>query len=183
MKSEQESEFTEYVTGRSVALGRTAHLLCGDWHKAEDLVQSVLVRLYAVWPRLRDRDALDAYVRKMLVRAYLNDRRRPWRREHPTDTTPEVEASGGYGGVESRMVLLGALAALPPRQRAVVVLRYWEDYSLEDAATALGVSVGTVKSQAARGLAALRVHLGTEPSPAEGTSTAHGDAPRAGVKP
>ena len=66
MRDEQEREFAEYVTGRSVALGRTAHLLCGDWHKAEDLVQSVCVRLYAVWPRLRDRDALDAYVRKML---------------------------------------------------------------------------------------------------------------------
>jgi RNA polymerase sigma-70 factor (sigma-E family) len=177
MKAEQESEFTEYVTGRSAALGRTAHLLCGDWHKAEDLVQSVLVRLYAVWPRLRDRNALDAYVRKMLVRSYLNERRRPWRREQPTDETPEVATSGGFGGVESRMVLLGALAALPPRQRAVVVLRYWEDYSLEDAATALGVSVGTVKSQAARGLASLRTHLGgdsPDPSPADGTSTAHG---------
>jgi RNA polymerase sigma-70 factor (sigma-E family) len=173
MKADQESEFTEYVAGRSAALGRTAHLLCGDWHKAEDLVQSVLVRLYAVWPRLRDRNAIDAYVRKMLVRAYLNERRRPWRREQPTDEAPEVEASDGFGGVESRMVLLGALAALPPRQRAVVVLRYWEDYSLEDAAVALGVSVGTVKSQAARGLTALRERL-TGPPADDGTSTAHG---------
>jgi RNA polymerase sigma-70 factor (sigma-E family) len=173
MKAEQESEFAEYVTGRSVALGRTAHLLCGDWHKAEDLVQSVFVRLYAVWPRLRDRDTLDAYVRKMLVRAYLNERRRPWRREQPVDDTPEVATSSDFAGVESRMVLTGALAALPPRQRAVVVLRYWEDYSLEDAAAALGISVGTVKSQAARGLTTLRDRL-TSPAPAEGTSTAHG---------
>jgi RNA polymerase sigma-70 factor (sigma-E family) len=173
MKADQESEFTEYVAGRSAALGRTAHLLCGDWHKAEDLVQSVLVRLYAVWPRLRDRNAIDAYVRKMLVRAYLNERRRPWRREQPTDEAPEVETPDGFGGVETRMVLLGALATLPPRQRAVVVLRYWEDYSLEAAAVALGVSVGTVKSQAARGLAALRERMSGPPAD-DGTSTAHG---------
>jgi RNA polymerase sigma-70 factor (sigma-E family) len=175
MKVEQEREFAEYVAARSVALGRTAHLLCGDWHKAEDLVQSVCVRLYAVWPRLRDRNALDAYVRKMLVRVYLNERRRPWRREHSTDAPPEVPTSGGESGVESRMVLIDALAGLPPRQRAVVVLRYWEDYSLDDAASMLGCSVGTVKSQAARGLATLRERLGpVDPVPAEGTSDTRG---------
>lgn len=159
MRAEQEREFTEYVAGRSAALGRTAHLLCGDWHRAEDLVQSVLIRLYAVWPRLRDRGALDAYVRRMLVRAYLNERRRPWRREDVHAEPPEVESVSDYGTVENRMVLIEALAALPPRQRAVVVLRYWDDYSLEETAASLGCAVGTVKSQAARGLATLRAHL------------------------
>ena len=156
MKAEQEREFVEYVAAKSAAMGRTAHLLCGDWHRAEDLVQSVCVRLYAVWPRLRARDAVDAYVRKMLVRAYLNERRRPWRREHATAETPEVATSGGHGEVETRIVLLDALATLPPKQRAAVVLRYWEDYSVEDTATALGCSVGTVKSQSSRALASLR---------------------------
>lgn len=168
MRAEQESEFTEYVAARSAALGRTAHLLCGDWHRAEDLVQSVCVRLYSVWPRLRERDALDGYVRKMLVRAYLNERRRPWRREQATAEAPEVATSGGYAGVETRMVLLDALAQLGPRQRAVVVLRYWEDYSVADAAAALGCSTGTVKSQAARGLATLRTYLDRDPAAAEG---------------
>jgi RNA polymerase sigma-70 factor (sigma-E family) len=179
MGSEQEHEFVDYVAARSATLGRTAHLLCGDWHRAEDLVQAVCVRLYAVWPRLRKRDSVDAYVRKMLVRAYLRERRRPWRREHTTAEPPEVAISAGYGGVETRMVLLAALAALPPRQRAVVVLRYWEDYSLQDAAAALGCSVGTVKSQAARGLATLRRYLDHDPPPAEGAQRAS----RTGVKP
>ncbi len=156
MKAEQEREFVEYVAAKSAAMGRTAHLLCGDWHRAEDLVQSVCIRLYAVWPRLKARDAVDPYVRKMLVRAYLNERRRPWRREHATAETPEVAASGGHGEVETRMVLLDALATLPPKQRAAVVLRYWEDFSVEDTATALGCSVGTVKSQSSRALASLR---------------------------
>jgi RNA polymerase sigma-70 factor (sigma-E family) len=147
-------------------MGRTAHLLCGDWHRAEDLVQAVCVRLYAVWPRLRARDAVDGYVRKMLVRAYLNDRRRPWRREHATAETPEVATAGGEAGVENRMVLLDALAQLPARQRAVVVLRYWEDYSVDDTAAALGCSVGTVKSQASRALATLRTRFDRDPATA-----------------
>jgi RNA polymerase sigma factor (sigma-70 family) len=126
------------------------------------------VRLYSVWPRLRERDALDGYVRKMLVRAYLNERRRPWRREQAAAEAPEIAISGGYAGVETRMVLLDALAQLGPRQRAVVVLRYWEDYSVADAAAALGCSTGTVKSQAARGLATLRAYLDRDPAAAEG---------------
>jgi len=173
MKAEQEREFVDYIAARSAAMGRTAHLLCGDWHRAEDLVQSVCVRLYAVWPRLKAREAVDGYVRKMLVRAYLNERRRPWRREHTTAETPEVATSGGYSGVESRMVLLDALATLPPRQRAVVVLRYWEDYSLDDAAAALGCSVGTVKSQSSRALATLRARF--DPAPAAAGGTQNGD--------
>jgi len=172
MRAEQEREFVDYIAARSAAMGRTAHLLCGDWHRAEDLVQSVCVRLYAVWPRLKAREAVDGYVRKMLVRAYLNERRRPWRREQATAETPEVATSGGHGDVENRMVLLDALAGLPPKQRAVVVLRYWEDYSVEDAAAALGCSAGTVKSQASRALATLRERF--DPAPASAGSTEHG---------
>jgi len=174
MRAEQEREFTDYVAARSAAMGRTAHLLCGDWHRAEDLVQSVCVRLYAVWPRLKARDAVDGYVRKMIVRAYLNERRRPWRREQTAAEAPDVAVSGGYSGVETRMVLLDALAELPPRQRAVVVLRYWEDYSLDDAATALGCSVGTVKSQASRALATLRTRFDRDPAAAGGAPHADG---------
>lgn len=172
MKAEQESEFAEYISARSAAMGRTAHLLCGDWHRAEDLVQSVCVRLYAVWPRLKAREAIDGYVRKMLVRAYLNERRRPWRRERTTAETPEVATSGGQGDVETRMVLLDALATLPPKQRAAVVLRYWEDYSVEDTAAALGCSAGTVKSQSSRALATLRERF--VPAPAVAGGTEHG---------
>jgi RNA polymerase sigma-70 factor (sigma-E family) len=148
--------FREFVTARAEAIRFTAYLLCGDWHQAEDIAQTALVRLYLAWPRV-DRDrSLDAYVRQVVTRTFLNERRRPWRRrEHPTDTPPDTRAAPP-AVPEERLVLWAALAQVPRRQRAALVLRYWEDLSVEETAELLGCSVGNVKSQCSRGLRTLR---------------------------
>jgi len=157
-----DDEFTRYYAARGAAMRSTAYLLCGDWHTAEDLVQTAFIKLYRAWDRVNGRDRMDGYVRRTLVRAYLDHRRRPWRRE----SAVALEQGGAWepaamtdGSAEERMVLLRALAGVPPRQRAVLVLRYWEDMSEADTAELLGCSPGTVKSQAARGLLNLRARL------------------------
>jgi RNA polymerase sigma-70 factor (sigma-E family) len=137
---------------------RTAYLLCGDWHRADDHAQSAFVALHRHWRRIRDPQALDAWVRRTLVRAVVDESRRPWRRERSTDRTPEV---GGVGpDVATRTALVDALKSVPARQRAVLVLRYLEGLDVAGTAAALGCSEGTVKSQTAHGLAALRGILG-----------------------
>jgi RNA polymerase sigma-70 factor (sigma-E family) len=155
------STFREYAVGRLERLRRTAYLLCGDWHTADDLASMVLVKLLRQWRRISTVDDLDGYVRRMLLRAWLDERRRPWRREHPTPEPPERAAAGdpGQAGVVDRVTLLAQLATLPPRRRAVLVLRFFEDLSVEQTAEALGCSTGTVKSQTARALDALRLRL------------------------
>jgi RNA polymerase sigma-70 factor (sigma-E family) len=150
--------YREFVTGRLDQLRRTAYLLCGDWHNADDLVSVVLVKLYRHWARVSTMDNLDAYARKTLVRALLDERRRPWRREVATETLPERPASSRLDPAD-RLTLLGHLAELPPRRRAVLVLRYFCDLSVEETAEALDCSPGTVKSQAARALETLRTRL------------------------
>ncbi|MEP7053847.1 MAG: SigE family RNA polymerase sigma factor [Actinomycetota bacterium] len=155
MRAEDEAEFRDYARARIVPLRRTAYLLCGDWHLADDLVQTTLTKLYVAWRRVNRREAVDGYTRQILVRSYLSERRRPWRREHPTAVLPE-RAELGREGPGERERLMSALARVPPRQRAVLVLRYWDDNSVATTAELLGCSEGTVKSQAARGLAALR---------------------------
>lgn len=152
-----EAEFVEVYLGRARALRRTAFLLCGDWHRAEDLVQSSFARLYVAWP-LRDPGAADAYLRRVLVRVFIDESRRAWHRERPSEQVPEVVAQP-VASVEDSVVLRQALAAVPRRQRACLVLRYFDDCSIEATAAALGCSTGTVKSQTARGLEALRVQL------------------------
>lgn len=159
MRERDEQEFREFVVGRSHALRRTAYLLCGDWHHAEDVVQTALTKLYVAWRRVRDPGNLDSYVRQIVVRTCLDERRRGWRRESPSAEVPDRLAAGGPGGdfgYEERTVLLDALRQIPPRQRAVLVLRFWEDLSVEHTAQLLGCSAGTVKSQSARGLDTLR---------------------------
>ncbi|AOS63386.1 RNA polymerase sigma-70 factor, sigma-E family [Actinoalloteichus hymeniacidonis] len=139
----------------------TARLLCGDWHRAEDLTQSAFLKVYLAWPRLTDRDRLAGYLRQVVVRTFLSERRRLWRRlEWLTDSTPETPSPDSTG--EDRIVLVEALATLPARQRAVLVLRYWHDLGIEDTAAALGCSPGTVKSQAFKALATLRARLRTQ---------------------
>ncbi|MFC0436047.1 SigE family RNA polymerase sigma factor [Kutzneria buriramensis] len=161
--ADRDIAFAQFVTAKADSLQRTAYLLCGDWHRAEDLTQVTFTKLYRSWPRLTDRDALDGYARKVLVRAFLSERRLGWfRREHVTAEHAE-SPERGWSPPEDRMVLLAALAKVPPGQRAVLVLRYWEDMSIEDTARALECSEGTVKSQAARGLQALRALLGEAP--------------------
>jgi RNA polymerase sigma-70 factor (sigma-E family) len=155
MRAHEEEQFGEYVDARLPALRRTAFFLCGNWHSAEDLAQTTLIRMYAAWPGLEAREAVDSYARRVLVRVFLDERRRPWRRERSTAFLPESVAPTG-SSYEVRAELLAALSVLPAQQRAAVVLRYWDDMSVEETALALGVGPGTVKSYCARGLARLR---------------------------
>lgn len=158
---ERDRAFTEYFRDRADAMRGTAYLLCGDWHRAEDLVQTTFVKLYRAWRRITGHHALDAYTRRILVRTFLDEARRGWfRRESVTDTPAEHAAvAAGFGAAEDRLALLTALREVPPRQRAVLVLRYWADLSVEDTADAMHCSTGTVKSQSARGLDNLRAAL------------------------
>jgi RNA polymerase sigma-70 factor (sigma-E family) len=160
--SDRDAEFGEYLDTRAVVLRRTAYLLCGDWHRAEDLVQTALAKIYVAWPRLRKDANVDAYARKVLVRTAIDESRRAFRRrENTVERLPEVQVPAP--AVAEAIDVRRALEALPPGQRAVVVLRYWEDMSVEETAQVLGRSEGTVKSQSAKGLAALRRLLGDAP--------------------
>lgn len=160
--NDRDTAFAEYFAARSDAMRGTAYLLCGDWHRAEDLVQTAFTKLYLVWNRVSRHEVLDAYLRQVLIRTFLDERRRGWwRRERVSDEAAEQRAVSD--SPENRLVMLQALAAVPPRQRAVLILRYWEDLSVEETATLLRCSTGTVKSQAARGLERLRNLL---PAPA-----------------
>ncbi|MEU4803173.1 SigE family RNA polymerase sigma factor [Actinosynnema sp. NPDC023587] len=154
--NDRNAAFAGYFAARSDAMRGTAYLLCHDWHRAEDLVQTTFAKLYVAWSRIDRHESLDAYTRQTLVRTFVSELRRGWfRRERVSESTPDT-AGVGRGSAEDRLVLLEALAKVPPRQRAVLVLRYWEDLSVEDTARALRCSTGTVKSQAARGLRTLR---------------------------
>jgi len=154
---DRDAEFGEYLSSRAVVMRRTAFLLCGgDWHRAEDLVQLTLTKIYVAWPRIRRDGSIDAYSRKIMARAAIDDSRRAYRRrEAVVDALPDLEATPP-AGVEDAVDVRRALARLPAGQRAVVVLRYWEDLSVAETAEALGKSEGTIKSQSAKGLAALR---------------------------
>jgi RNA polymerase sigma-70 factor (sigma-E family) len=160
-----EQEFREYFAARREAVRRSAYLLCGDWHRADDFAQTAFVALHRRWHKIRDRGALDAYVRRSVVHAVIDESRRPWRRERFTDDVPDVaDSSTGVtelgDSVATRATLLTALRKVPPRQRAVLMLRFLEGLDVSGVAHTLGCSEGTVKSQTARGLAALRAELG-----------------------
>lgn len=154
----RDGEFVSYVDARRNYLRRTAYLMCGDWHAADDLVQTALIKLYVAWPRIHTEGAEDAYARQIIVRTHLDERRRPWRREYPGLEGFDAAAPDGVS-VEDRDALHTALRRLPSRQRATVVLRYWCGLSVEETARDLGCSPGTVKSQTARALAHLRTTL------------------------
>jgi RNA polymerase sigma-70 factor (sigma-E family) len=158
----EEQDFAEYFAARRDAVRRSAYLLCGDWHRADDLAQTAFVALHRRWRKIRDRGALDAYVRRTLVRAVIDESRRPWRRERFVEELPETPVSAGEIGdsVATRSALLDGLRVVPPRQRAVLVLRFLEGLDVAATAEALKCSEGTVKSQTARGLTALREALG-----------------------
>jgi RNA polymerase sigma-70 factor (sigma-E family) len=160
-----EPEFDAYFRARRDAVRRTAYLLCGDWHRADDHAQAAFVALHRHWRRIRDRDALDAWMRKTLVRTVVDESRRPWRRERstedPVETTAVADrADGPADSVVTRHVLVDGLRVVTPRQRAVLVLRFLEGLDVAATAEVLGCSEGTVKSQTAHGLAALRAALG-----------------------
>lgn len=153
-------EFEAYFRARRDAVRRTAYLLCGDWHRADDHAQSAFVALHRHWRRIRDRDALDGWMRRTLVRSVIDESRRPWRRERATETVEPGSVAAASDGVATRHVLVDGLRSVPPRQRAVLVLRYLEGLDVAATAAALGCSEGTVKSQTSHGLAALRTVLG-----------------------
>jgi RNA polymerase sigma-70 factor (sigma-E family) len=153
-----EAELSAFVAARYVHLRRTAHLLCGDWHRAEDLVQTALARV-VVAARRRRVESLDAYTRQALLRVFLNDTRVPWRRKERSMPDPAELSAEQQEDRTTALTVLNALRLLPPRQRAVVVLRFWEDRSVEETAELLQVATGTVKSQTAKALQALRAAL------------------------
>lgn len=152
----KDADFSAYMSARQAALYRTAYLLVGDHAGAEDLLQNAFAKLYLSWDRIRDHGALDGWVRRVMVNEHHSLWRRAWkRREHSTATLPETGTHDSYddglGGA-----LWSFVQTLPPRQRSVVVLRYYEELSEAEVAEMLGISVGTVKSQASRALAGLR---------------------------
>ena len=155
----EEAQFREFAAGRLAPLRRLGYLICGDWHLAEDAVSTIMAKTYAAWPKLQRADNLDAYVRRMLVRAIVDERRRPWRREVPAEYPLSASYSAGTDDANDRLVLRAALAQMPARRRAVLVLRYFEQLSVEETAAAMGCTTGTVKSQTARALTALRALL------------------------
>jgi len=153
-----DAAFSDFVAARPTNLRRIAYALCGDWHRADDLLQTALTKLYVAWPRIRHEGGEEAYVRQIMVRANIDESRRPWRRERPTDVLPDMAAETGTG-VEERSALFEALQALPEQQRKVVVLRHWLGLSVRETAAELRISEGTVKSHSSRGLAALEAVL------------------------
>ena len=157
-----EEEYVEYVTARVPALRRLAYVLTGDGHRADDLVQQTITTLFLKWHRARNADNLDAYVRTMLVRRYVDERRLAWARVLLVRDAPEP-APAEDRGADDRHVVRAALRRLPRRQQAVLVLRYFYDLPVDDVAGILGCSSGTVKSHTSRGLAALRRLLDERP--------------------
>ena len=150
--------FADYFGARRDAVRRTAYLLCGDWHWADDLTQMAFVRLAASWGRVREPAALDAFLRTCLIRVYLAETRRVWRRRERTyaDLPEQSSSSNATENVDGRLTFVAALKQVPPRQRATLVCRFYQGLDVYQTAEVLGCSVGTVKSQTARGLATLR---------------------------
>ncbi len=158
---DRDAAFTEFVATRRTHLRRVAYAICGDWHRADDLVQTALVKLYVAWPRLERDGRVEAYVRTIIVRADIDESRRPWRRER-SGLDGQDRAAREPLPVEDRSALFEALQGLPPMQRKTVVLRHWLGLSVIEAAHELGVTEGTVKSNSSRGLARLQEALGAD---------------------
>jgi RNA polymerase sigma-70 factor (sigma-E family) len=159
MRPDRDTEFTDYMSARMPALRRLARLLCQDWTRADDLLQAAMTKTYVHWSKAARADNTDAYIRAILVREFVEERRASWtRRVSLTDQPLELPAS--TSDHEPAIDLRMAVAALPPRQRAVLVLRYFCDLNVDQAADALSCSPGTVKSQTAKALATLRQALG-----------------------
>jgi RNA polymerase sigma-70 factor (sigma-E family) len=167
----RDTQFRDFVAARSAALLRVAYLISGDVNLAEDLLQTTLTRTYLAFRRLDGIDSLEAYARRVLLNTATSWWRRRWRGERPTAVLPERPVGDLTEYVAERDEVWRLLATLPARQRAVIVLRYYEDLSEADIADQLGLSLGTVKSHASRALASLRARL-TEPPAALALETA-----------
>jgi RNA polymerase sigma-70 factor (sigma-E family) len=149
-----ELDYREFAAARAAPLFRLAFLMCGNWHEAEDLVQTTLASMFVSWSRLRRGNSLEAYARRVLVNAFLSQRRLRRSRETPIAQFADVTAPAV--DQDLRLTLVAALRQLPPRSRAVVVLRYLEDHNIQYVAELMDVSPAAVKSLNARGLAQLR---------------------------
>jgi RNA polymerase sigma-70 factor (sigma-E family) len=159
MTSRHDEEFADYMAARLPALRRLAFLLCQDWHQADDLAQAAAIKAYTHWARVAGANNTDAYVNAIVVREFLRERRSAWRRLVSLTDAPETAAR--QGDHESSLDLQTAVVALPPRQRAVLVLRFYCDLNVYQTAEALGCTPGTVKSQTAKALESLRRAMGT----------------------
>ena len=166
MDEQAREDFRSYVAARSPALLRTAYVLSGNRADAEDLLQTALAKTYLAWDRIRDREAVDGYVRRVMVNTQTSWWRRRKVDEYATDALPEHAAGrDATADLDLHDALWTALAGLPKRQRAMVVLRYYEDLSEAQTAEVMGVSVGTVKSATSRALAKLRDTSGLRDDP------------------
>lgn len=154
-RTDRDAAYTLFVEARQTHLRRIAYAICGDWHRADDLLQTALVKLYVAWPRLERDGREEAYVRQIIVRANIDESRRPWRRERSGLDGHHPAARDGLP-VEERSALFDALQTLSVMQRKVVVLRRWLGLSVEETASELGISTGTVKSHSARGIERLQ---------------------------
>ena len=164
MAGRDRSDFAEFVTARSPALHRAAYLMVGDVSLAQDLVQEALTKTYVAWPRLRDKRNAEAYTRKAITTTAISwFRRKGWSHEISSDAPPDAGAPGHADKVAQSAWLWEALQDLPVRQRAAIVLRYYEDLTEAQTADAMGCAVGTVKSQVSAGLSKLRERLGDDP--------------------
>jgi RNA polymerase sigma-70 factor (sigma-E family) len=154
----RDAEFVEFAQASSIRLQQAAYLMCRDWHLAQDLTQATLTKVYLAWGRI-NRTGGDryAYARTVLLRQLLDFQRLRRSSEIAVETLPEHPASATEP--TTRLTLLDALSLLSPRDRAVVVLRYWEDQSVETTAEALGISASAVRTQSVRALSLLRTHL------------------------
>jgi RNA polymerase sigma-70 factor (sigma-E family) len=145
---------------RSASLFRTAYLVVGDHQLAQDLLQESLIKTYIAWPRLRDVGKAEAYARKAIVTTAISWRRRRSFHERPTDPLPDTAVPDPGEAVTTHASMVAQLRTLPPRQRAAIVLRYYEDLSEAQTAEVMGCSVGAVKSQVSTGLSRLRDRMG-----------------------
>jgi RNA polymerase sigma-70 factor (sigma-E family) len=154
----RDDEYTEFVAARLQALRRLAHLLCQDWHHADDLVQVTITRLYVRWHQVRTMDHPEAYARTILVRQFLRERGSGWARRVslPGEIPDWLEVGSDH---DDAIDVNAALADLPPRQRATLVLRFYCDQTVDQVAEVLGCSSSTVKSQTSKGLGSLRLAL------------------------
>ena len=168
-KADVEAEYTAYVATQLPGLRRTAFLLCQDWHRADDLTQTAITRLYVHWRRASNAENMDAYLRAILLNVFLGEQRTSWWKR----TRPHAEVGAAAPlphqqppspDLDALLDLRAALEDLPPRRRAAVVLRYYCDLSVEETARMLGCSTGTVKSQTSRALAQLRDALNPFPT-------------------
>jgi RNA polymerase sigma-70 factor (sigma-E family) len=158
---QQEAEFRAFALAQRDSLRKYAYLLCGDWYEADDIVQKALTKLFGAWRRVEPGGA-PAYVRKIVTNVYLSHLRRSWvRRERATAELPDVQLNRPQEAVDTQIEVLEALKQLPPRQRATLILRYWEQLSVDETATAMSCSPGTVKSQSSKAIRTLRQLLAT----------------------